>query len=136
MIGPTAVEQLNTVQYLYLRELSEPQDNSLKIIVEEAVINRSGVANSHPELHPELQAILKDASPIESVEGCRGVRAFLETLRRISGHGRIGRVKFLNRIRRRKLHGKHPACIYQITLTWHETRAGTLILFSITNWFA
>jgi hypothetical protein len=71
MMGATAVEQLNTIHYLYLRELSEPQDNSLKIIVEEAVVNQSRVANFHPELSSELQAILKDASPIESVEGCR-----------------------------------------------------------------
>jgi hypothetical protein len=67
MIEATAVEALNSVPYLYLRELSEPQDNSLKLIVEEAVVNRAGVAS----FNPELEAILKDASPIESVEGCR-----------------------------------------------------------------
>jgi hypothetical protein len=35
--------------------------------VEEAVDNRAGVAS----FHPALEAILKDAWPIESVEGCR-----------------------------------------------------------------
>jgi hypothetical protein len=63
----TAVEQLNSVQYLYLRQLVEPRDNSLRLVAEEAVVNRAGVAS----FHPELEAILKDASPIESVEGCR-----------------------------------------------------------------
>jgi len=67
MIEANAVEQLELVQYLYLRELSEPRDNSLKLVVEEAVVNRAGVAS----FHPELEAILKDASPIESLEGCR-----------------------------------------------------------------
>src|SRR5215813_12656670 len=64
---PAAIEQLESVQYLYLRELSEPRDNSLKLVVEEAVVNRSGIAT----FHPELEGITKDASPIESVEGCR-----------------------------------------------------------------
>jgi len=67
MIEATAVEQLESVQYVYLREISEPQGNSLKIVVEEAVVNRSGTA----KFDPELEAVLKDASLIESVEGCR-----------------------------------------------------------------
>ena len=62
------VDQLNSVQHLYLRELSEPRDNSLKLVVEEAVVNRSGIVR--PNL-PELEAIMNDASPIESVEGCK-----------------------------------------------------------------
>lgn len=67
MIVATAVEELNSVRFIYLRELSEPRDNSLKLIVEEAVVSRAGAAS----FSPELEAILKDASPIESVEGCR-----------------------------------------------------------------
>ena len=68
MTDVAAVKQLNSVQYLYLRELSEPRDNSLKLVVEEAVVNRSGLVK--PEL-PELASLLKDRSPIESVAGCR-----------------------------------------------------------------
>jgi hypothetical protein len=68
MTSVKAVEQLNSAHYLYLRELSEPHDNSLKLVVEEAVLNRSGLVKS--EL-PELNAILKDASPIESMKGCK-----------------------------------------------------------------
>jgi len=64
-----AVEQLNSAQYLYLRELSEPHDNSLKLLVEEAIVNSSGLVK--PSEMPELDAVLKDASPIESVEGCK-----------------------------------------------------------------
>jgi hypothetical protein len=67
MTNAKAVEQLNSVQHLYLRKLVEPRDNSLRLVVEEAVVNRTGVAS----FHPELEAIQKDASPIESVKGCR-----------------------------------------------------------------
>jgi hypothetical protein len=61
---------LDSAKYLYLRELSEPRDNSLRLVVQEAVINPSGSVGSHPEL-PELTEILKDASPIEFTEDCR-----------------------------------------------------------------
>lgn len=65
------IEQLNSVEYLYLRELLEPRDNSLKLIVEEAVDNRGGTGRSALLELPELAALRKDAWPIESVEGCR-----------------------------------------------------------------
>jgi hypothetical protein len=67
---PEELAALNSVKYLYLRQLSEPRDNTLRLVVEEAVDNRAGVPQSHPEL-PELEAILKGSWPIESVEGCK-----------------------------------------------------------------
>ena len=56
--GP--LEQLNSAKYLYLRDLSEPRDNSLRLVVEEAIVNASGVV---PELNvsPELANILKNS---------------------------------------------------------------------------
>jgi hypothetical protein len=64
--------ELDSVQYLYFRELSEPRDNSLGLVVEEAMVNHSGVSRGTPGLlAPELASILKGASPIEPVEGCR-----------------------------------------------------------------
>lgn len=68
MKSEDASEDLNKVRYLYLRELSEPRDNSLRIVVEEAAQNKSRVV-----LHsvPELAQLVKDASPIESLEGCK-----------------------------------------------------------------
>jgi hypothetical protein len=68
-----ATSKLNSAPYLYLRQLSEPTDNSLRLIVEEAVLNRSGTVVPPPEwaTAPELTNTLRDASPIESVEGCR-----------------------------------------------------------------
>lgn len=69
----SAVEQLESVQYLYLQELSEPRANALKLVVQEAKVNRSGHAKLDPEIavRPELEAILKNSSPVESVEGSR-----------------------------------------------------------------
>ena len=67
MIEATPVEELNSVGYLYLRELSDSHYNSLKLIVEEAVVNRAGVVG----FHFGLEKLLKDASPIKSVESCR-----------------------------------------------------------------
>lgn len=62
---------LDSAKYVYLRELSEPRDNALRLVVQEAVVNtESLVRSSHPEL-PELEEILKDSSPIESTETCR-----------------------------------------------------------------
>jgi hypothetical protein len=63
-----AIEKLNSARYLYLRELSEPRDNSLRLVVEEAVVNHSGIVR--PAL-PELADLMRDASPIESIEGCK-----------------------------------------------------------------
>lgn len=66
-----AVEQLNSVIYIDLREISEPNKrvfNSLRIIVEEAVVNEAAVVVSD---RPEIANLLAGAHPIESVEGCR-----------------------------------------------------------------
>jgi hypothetical protein len=68
MTSATAIEQLNALRYVFLRDLSEPRDNSLRLVVEEAVLNHSGFVA--PDL-PELANIIRDASPIESIEGCR-----------------------------------------------------------------
>jgi hypothetical protein len=66
-----ATGQLNSVRYVYLREISEPDKrvfNSLKIVVEEAVVNEEAVVVSD---RPELANLFTGAHPIESVEGCK-----------------------------------------------------------------
>jgi hypothetical protein len=67
---PAALDCLDSCEYLFLKELSEPRDNSLRLVVQEAVVNPAGLVRPHAEL-PELEGILKDASPIESTENCR-----------------------------------------------------------------
>jgi len=70
MANRLELDSLDSAKYLYLRELSEPRDNSLRLVVQEALVNPAGLVRPHPEL-PELEGILKDASPIESTENCR-----------------------------------------------------------------
>ena len=64
------LDSLNSARYLYLRELSEPQDNALRLVVQEAIVNVAGSVHSYPKL-PELEKISRDALPIESTDECR-----------------------------------------------------------------
>ncbi len=61
---------LDRAEYLYLRDISEPSDNSLRLVVEEARVNESkaGTALALPD---QFSEIIKDASLIEPTEGCR-----------------------------------------------------------------
>jgi hypothetical protein len=61
---------LDSAKCLFLRELTEPRDNSLRLVAQEAVVNPGGVVGSHPAL-PELAELSRDASPIESTDACR-----------------------------------------------------------------
>jgi len=61
---------LDSAKYLYLRELAEPCDNSLRLVVQEAVVNPDGLVRPHAEL-PELAELSKGASPIESTPTSR-----------------------------------------------------------------
>ena len=68
-LGPE-FESLNSVKYLYLCKLLEPRDNSLRIVVEEAVDNARGACALESET-PELADLRTDTRPIESIEGCK-----------------------------------------------------------------
>ncbi len=61
---------LDSAKYLYLRELSEPCDNSLRLVVQEAVANPDGQVGPIPDL-PGLAKVLEGASPIECSVSCR-----------------------------------------------------------------
>jgi hypothetical protein len=71
MSGSVEFDSLNSVKYLYLRELSEPRDNSLRIVVEEAVPGRGASSGPIQPSLPELAEIMKDGRLIESTAGCR-----------------------------------------------------------------
>src|SRR5947209_12897850 len=64
---------LEKQDYLYLRDISEPRDNSLRLFVEQAAPNREKTASTQPSLgrFPELAGILKGAVPIEPTKGCK-----------------------------------------------------------------
>ena len=66
-----AIRELNSVGYIDLREIFEPNKrvfNSLRIVVEEAVVNETKAVISD---RPDLANILAGAHPIESVAGCK-----------------------------------------------------------------
>ena len=69
MANRLELDSLDSAKYLYLRELSEPQDNSLRLVVQEAVYPSGSVPSPNPP--PELAEILSGASPIESTDACR-----------------------------------------------------------------
>src|SRR5204862_8221518 len=64
------ISLVNRVKYVYLRDISEPQENSLRLVVEEAVENRSETGFVRDPTSP-LAEILKDAWPIESTDKSR-----------------------------------------------------------------
>jgi len=69
---------LNSVKYLYLRGLSEPSDNSPKIVVQEAIANHSRPLSLDPHLDPYLVRIREGRSLIESTEACRSFELYWE----------------------------------------------------------
>lgn len=65
-----AILLLNQAKYLCLRQISEPEDNSLRLVVEEAIADRTETVST-PDPTSPLAEIRKGASPIKSAEGCR-----------------------------------------------------------------
>lgn len=61
---------LNSCLHLNLRRLEEPRDNSLRILVQEAVINREGISALSVQTS-EFNALLTDYSTIESTPNCQ-----------------------------------------------------------------
>jgi hypothetical protein len=64
------ISMLNQAEYLYLRHVCEPRENSLRLVVEEATVNRSRMGEASASAG-QFSEILKDASPIEATAGCR-----------------------------------------------------------------
>ena len=64
------ISLLNQAKYLYLRQISEPEEKSLCLVVEEAIADRTETV-SMPDPASPFAEIRKGASPIKSVEGCR-----------------------------------------------------------------
>jgi hypothetical protein len=64
------ISLLNQAKYLYLRHISEPQDNSLRLVAEEAIADRSETGSTQDPSSPFAE-IRKDAWPIRSTDKCR-----------------------------------------------------------------
>jgi len=68
--GGDAISLLNHARYLFLRQISEPEENSLRLLVEEATPDRTETVST-PDLDSPFAEIRSGASPIKSAEGCR-----------------------------------------------------------------
>jgi hypothetical protein len=64
------ISLLNQVRYLRLRQISEPEDNSLCLVVEEAIADPTETVST-PDPASPFAELRKGAAPIKSVEGCR-----------------------------------------------------------------
>ena len=71
MQGGLTCEFLDQTKYIYLQELSEPRDNSLRNMIQGAVANNASSPVLLPLQRPELAALRSSAVPIESTPGCR-----------------------------------------------------------------
>ena len=79
--GSEELSLLSEAKYLYLREISEPRDNSLRVVVEEAVVDyKEAGAQLETEGYPAQAlhdaGILDSAHPIESSDACRTFELF------------------------------------------------------------
>lgn len=61
---------LNRARYLNVRQISEPEDNSLRLVVEEAIADHTETVST-PDPAGSFAEIRKGASPIKAVSGCR-----------------------------------------------------------------
>jgi len=60
---------LDSARYLYLRQLAEPRDNSLRLVVQEALANADSLVARI--LSFRIGELMTEASPIESNAACR-----------------------------------------------------------------
>jgi hypothetical protein len=82
-----AISLLNQAKYLFLRHISELEENTLRLVAEEAIADRTEtVSNPHPA--SPFAEIRKGTSPIKAVEGCRTFELQWEPLCRLSCHRR------------------------------------------------
>ena len=91
-----AVSLLNEAKYLFLRDISEPEENSLRLVVEEAIEDHTQIIST-PDLSSPFAEIRKGASPVKAVEGCRMFElqwtryvAYLVTEERVGFGGNYG----------------------------------------------
>ena len=88
--------------------------NSLRIIVEEAVVNEAAVVVSD---RPELANLVIEAHPIESVEGCKMFQlSWRHYLAYLVTEELVGSQKRLEWLRRRSLHRQNLARLHSVSL--------------------
>lgn len=66
-----AFHAINEAPFLFLRDLREPNENALSIVIEEARANHDAVAFADPALPRDVRTLLAGAHPVEPMAGCR-----------------------------------------------------------------
>jgi hypothetical protein len=64
------VSHLNEAKYLLLHSISEPEENSLRLVVEEAIADHTQTIST-PDPTSPFAEIRRGSWPIKAVEGCR-----------------------------------------------------------------
>jgi len=64
------MEDLNSAKYLYPRELGEPRDNALRLVVQEAITTENAADGFGAET-PGVAELMTNFQSIESTEECR-----------------------------------------------------------------
>jgi hypothetical protein len=70
MSDTSVLDSLNSVEYLYLHQLSEPRDNSIRVIVKEVMDGRPAPHSLQDDL-PEIADILRTTRAIETTADCK-----------------------------------------------------------------
>jgi hypothetical protein len=70
---------LDSAKYLFLREISEPRDNSLRLVVDEAVETTSGGSRDLDIRTPNLKKTVTNVPAIETTESCRSFELMWES---------------------------------------------------------
>jgi hypothetical protein len=70
---------LDSVRYLFLREISEPRDHSERLVVDEAVETTSGASGDLDLRTPNLKKIATKLPAIETTESCRSFELIWES---------------------------------------------------------
>lgn len=111
--GDQSLSLLDKAKYLYVREICEPGDNSLRIVVQEAVVNRAKTgpqleADGYPSQVLQETGVIEDAHPIESTASCWTLQlywkhyvAYLVTEECVGSCGEYDDEKFTGRLLRR-----------------------------------
>ncbi len=69
-LGEDEIVSLQEAKYLFLRDISEPEENSLRLVVEEAIADRTQTITK-PDPASPFAEILGGATPVKTIDGCR-----------------------------------------------------------------
>jgi hypothetical protein len=126
------ISPLNRAKYLSLRHISEPEDNSLRLVVEEAIADRTETVSTPAPTSPFAE-LRKGASPINQSRGAEPSNSSGAATSHISSPKRawVRGVAMRTRFTPATCFGCTPNPIF--STTFPATRAATLNQSCITS---